>query len=325
MMTKLRCYLRTVLLIAMGLSWFSGAMADLNDGLVAYYPFNGNANDESGNGNDGTVHGATLTEDRFDNANSAYDFKLNSYNNGENPYIGEGEFINDHIVVPTDLLNANFVTISIWFFTTQTITADTFHHDTGYQYHLFNTYNQLHQENRRFFLGIGNFTSAINGEIFGVMGRQGPDYPRSGVRATTVGNIQASWHHFVFHSSSEGHSYFLDGIEYIPDILNSWTSSSKIVPITNTSMAYIGGINAIIDDVRIYNRALSDSEIQQLYQLDNQPPSDDCWATYENGNLHIPCIKVKGPFDDDLHYEADMQYEPLSEPMTFQVTGVKPK
>ena len=50
------------------------SFADLNDGLVAYYPFNGNANDESGNGNDGTVNGATLTEDRCGNANSAYSF-----------------------------------------------------------------------------------------------------------------------------------------------------------------------------------------------------------------------------------------------------------
>jgi len=48
--------------------------ADLNDGLVAYYPFNGNANDESGNGNNGTVTGATLTTDRFGNPDSAYHF-----------------------------------------------------------------------------------------------------------------------------------------------------------------------------------------------------------------------------------------------------------
>ncbi len=44
------------------------------DGLVAWYPFNGNANDESGNGNDGTVNGAVLTTDRFGNDNSAYNF-----------------------------------------------------------------------------------------------------------------------------------------------------------------------------------------------------------------------------------------------------------
>ena len=39
------------------------SFADLNDGLIAYYPFNGNANDKSGNENHGIVHRATLTED----------------------------------------------------------------------------------------------------------------------------------------------------------------------------------------------------------------------------------------------------------------------
>jgi hypothetical protein len=44
------------------------------DGLAGWWPFNGNANDESGNGNDGVVNGATLAEDRFGNAGSAYSF-----------------------------------------------------------------------------------------------------------------------------------------------------------------------------------------------------------------------------------------------------------
>jgi len=48
--------------------------AVLEEGLVAYYPFNGNANDESGNNNHGTVSGATLAADRFGNPNSAYSF-----------------------------------------------------------------------------------------------------------------------------------------------------------------------------------------------------------------------------------------------------------
>ena len=46
----------------------------LLNGLVAFYPFCGNANDESGNGNDGIVNGATLTTDRFGNADNAYFF-----------------------------------------------------------------------------------------------------------------------------------------------------------------------------------------------------------------------------------------------------------
>ena len=60
------------------------------NGLVGYWPFNGNANDESGNGNNGTVNGATLTNDRFGNSNESYlfdgisnriSFNLNSINN----------------------------------------------------------------------------------------------------------------------------------------------------------------------------------------------------------------------------------------------------
>ncbi len=47
------------------------------NGLVGYWPFNGNANDESGNGNNGSVVGATLTNDRLGNPNSAYNFNFN--------------------------------------------------------------------------------------------------------------------------------------------------------------------------------------------------------------------------------------------------------
>ena len=44
------------------------------NGLVGWWPFNGNANDESGNGNNGIVNGATLTNNRFDTNHTAYYF-----------------------------------------------------------------------------------------------------------------------------------------------------------------------------------------------------------------------------------------------------------
>jgi hypothetical protein len=50
----------------------------LTQGLVGYWPFCGNANDDSGNGNNGTVNGATLSTDRFGNSNSAYSFDGNN-------------------------------------------------------------------------------------------------------------------------------------------------------------------------------------------------------------------------------------------------------
>ena len=50
---------------------------NLNEGLLAYYPFNGNAKDETGNGYDGNVVGATLHSDRFGAKRSAYKFSRN--------------------------------------------------------------------------------------------------------------------------------------------------------------------------------------------------------------------------------------------------------
>ena len=68
------------------------------NGLVGWWPFNGNANDESGNGNNGTVNGATLTTDRFGNVNKSYNF--------------DG---NDDIVIPAISQNSNW-TICFWFY-----------------------------------------------------------------------------------------------------------------------------------------------------------------------------------------------------------------
>ena len=69
-----------------------------SDGLVVYYPFNGNANDASGNGNNGTVSGATLTANKDGDVNSAYSFD------------GDGDIItipnNDNINYPQITISA---------------------------------------------------------------------------------------------------------------------------------------------------------------------------------------------------------------------------
>jgi hypothetical protein len=69
-------------------------------GLVGYWGFNGNADDQSGNNNNGTVNGATLTADRNGNINSAY------YFNGINSYIIANNTSN--------ILTSNY-SVSIWF------------------------------------------------------------------------------------------------------------------------------------------------------------------------------------------------------------------
>jgi len=52
----------------------STADSIVSRGLIAFYPFNGNTNDESGNGYQGEAKGVSLTADRFGKANSAYSF-----------------------------------------------------------------------------------------------------------------------------------------------------------------------------------------------------------------------------------------------------------
>lgn len=78
-----------------------------SDGLVAYYPFNGNANDESGNGNHGTVNGATLANDQNGNENKAYEFIVNE--NG-----GWGSPQNEINIAYNPLMNSNEITLSGW-------------------------------------------------------------------------------------------------------------------------------------------------------------------------------------------------------------------
>ena len=58
-----------------------GNAQGLDQGLVGWWKFSGDATDSSGNGNDGTVNGATLTTDRHGQANRAYSF------DGVNDYI----------------------------------------------------------------------------------------------------------------------------------------------------------------------------------------------------------------------------------------------
>jgi len=70
----------------------SFAQVNLDSGLVAWYPFNGNANDESGNGNNGTINGAILTTDRFGSENAAYYFDGIS----NTIFIGDNDILNPH-------------------------------------------------------------------------------------------------------------------------------------------------------------------------------------------------------------------------------------
>ena len=69
------------------------------NGLVGWWPFNGNANDESGSGKDGNVFGAVLSNDRFGNNNSSYHFTTDQ----------------QIIISNSQNLNTFPLTISLWY------------------------------------------------------------------------------------------------------------------------------------------------------------------------------------------------------------------
>ncbi|TMI90693.1 MAG: T9SS type B sorting domain-containing protein [Bacteroidetes bacterium] len=73
--------MRQALFLLLFIPNFLLAQVNLNQGLVAYYPFSGNANDASGNNNNPVFNNATLAADRLGNPNSAYSF------NGVDNYI----------------------------------------------------------------------------------------------------------------------------------------------------------------------------------------------------------------------------------------------
>ena len=101
-MRLVRLFSAFVVLVVFG--WSSGASAapvnnPITTGLIAAYEFSGNADDVSGNGNDGVVNGATPTTDRFGNANSAYSF----------------DGVDDYIHSSTTFSPQASGTISLWF------------------------------------------------------------------------------------------------------------------------------------------------------------------------------------------------------------------
>jgi len=213
------------------------------NGLVGWWPFNGNANDESGNGNNGTVNGATLTTDRFGNVNQAYGFDGNSQNIE---------------VSNSSSLNPNELTISVWIYPLTNDICIIAKNDPSNAFS--KSFRLVHQDfwqsqhglSTRY--GTGDCSQNENG-LYG-----------------NVGSVpNGVWSHVVSTIS-------LFGIvkHYVNGMLYEVFQSSPIVTCNSMqSSMRIGGLywsgeanwfNGKIDDIGIWNRALTDCEIQDLYQ-----------------------------------------------------------
>jgi hypothetical protein len=208
----------------------------LADGLVAYYPFDGNANDLSGNGNHGVVNGAALTTDRFENASSAYQFDGND----------------DHILIGnSDSLNIDHrLTIGVWIKkeVNKSYSGLVGKDWSGYSFMFDKTGNKLKLE-----LAHGSEKNYV-----------------SFSDSHTIGNN--TWYHAVVVLSALNNN-----TNKVTFYVNGQKGSEKSTPYSDLAdmpEMYIGYegccgdryFKGIIDDVRIYNRALTEPEIQSLYK-----------------------------------------------------------
>lgn len=235
-----------VLLTLLVLTTTGTALADLSDGLIAHYPLSGNADDASGYDNNGTIYGATPTTDRFGNPNSAYSF----------------DGVDDYIAIPNDAtqqITTNQITVSAWI---------KLNADVG------NT--QARTICKQALVPHNDLAWGL--EIFGAGygGSTGNQINFHDSNGSTWYNCLSSTHlnpfqlyHVAVTDNAGLITVYIDGREDYSSSSGFGIPSSIDAPIhigvTNPPNRYF--FNGTIDDIRIYDRALSGSEIHQLYVI----------------------------------------------------------
>jgi len=224
---------------------------DITEGLVAYYPFSGNANDESGNGNHGDLSGVTLVEDRNGNTNSAYSFG------------GDGDCI---FIGNSDVLEiSGELTICAWVYYDEfdsysgILAKGLMYNGTEWQ----GAYGiGVNKDNQKIYFDIK--TESVN-------------------RRSAISEDQLTldeWYHITgTFTPGKGLKLYLNGIltgsnDFEDEMINHTTTwNNNDVRIGDSQQSQIdpyrfpGFFNGIIDEIRIYNRVLNQSEILEIISL----------------------------------------------------------
>jgi hypothetical protein len=239
------------------------------NGLVGWWPFNGNANDESGNGNNGTVNGATLTTDRFGNANQAYDF----------------DGVDDFIQTPNNSLAGSF-TISGWYkmptYNINSLGANDFI--------FFCNHSGINDNNRNVLVGYRNFGLEYGHSTY-IQNNSSNMTGYYGLNDIPIANV---WHHIVF--------VFDNGVS-VKMYLDNNLVYSNISVISNSSLPslpFFFGVGIAtqfnffqgqLDDFAVWNRVLSQSEILNLYigcqQTVNSQPASQTIPVSSNAQFTV--------------------------------------
>lgn len=262
------------------------AQSNLNQGLMAWYPFNGNANDSSGNGNNPSFNNAKLTSDRFGTPNSAYKF------NGFSSYI--------QIPNSSSLNSTNKLSFSLW------INVSGFYGGSCHG---------------NVVLSKGIATAA---GIYDLFFDDGPFYNFQNCSIPQVDTIHQSfysagvitkspfiskntWYHVVYTNDGDSARMYLNGnligTAYSPQ---TFTNTSDLV-FGKNYQPNIYWLNGTLDDIRIYNRALNKTEIDSLYNYQPKPDLNlglMAWYPF-NGNANDSSGNANNPSFNNAKLTSD--------------------
>ncbi len=247
------------------------------DGLVGEWLFSdagvATTGDTSGNNNTGTVNGATAAADRFGNAGKAYSF------DGNDDSIDAGN--NDSIKIDT-----NDFTLSIWINTTKHSSTSSDHKSSGSL-----IYKGAYASNLGYWL-------YIRGDEYGSIGGKASVEIDSGECCGTNLEIDDSgivtinngeWHHIIFVADRDGTgSLYIDGNYFYSEAISDENDSlNNNINLIFGMTPYGLGFNGFLDDIRIYNRALSADEISALYHEGGWDMTDSASVAADKTALEI--------------------------------------
>jgi hypothetical protein len=228
--------------------------AQTNKGLVGYYPFNGNDQDESGKGNHPFVNTADLAPDRFGKKDRAYLF------DGENSLI---RIKNSSSLCPEEL--TLFAIIKPMGF---------------YEGNCYNN-SIIEKGDGDYYAGCYAMRYTAGEYTKGDCADPSPEHQNfvgmaGAIPGVTSGDTYVklgTWYYVAFTLNKENVRLFLDG-----EMITSNATKGKIGK--NANDLFFGYKNhpsfpyyfkGVIDEIRIYNRALSSEEIRNLYEELSKP------------------------------------------------------
>lgn len=225
--------------------------ANLENGVIAFYPFgNGSLQDRSLYNNSLSNTNASPTEDRNGNAACAYGFD----NEG-----GNTQFLSHSD--PIFLNGLSSFSVSLWY---KNMASDREVYD--FEVFLGRGTPVMRCPNRRgeWSLGAYDWRMAVFGHDNSVWATQMPFSTWGGTSVSAGFAESPVWHHLVAIKNNQIYQLYFDAV-----LQESATGSSNCgTPAQDTGPLFIGTeFTGKIDDILIYNRALSAAEVTALYQL----------------------------------------------------------